>query len=269
MQTRKIFAMPLLLAALCIGATSASAMTAPADSLSKAKQAAALTHQYVKFLRQTATNQVKPVAAKQADHASITRDSATVDMTKYANVDGTSGAQKKAKKVKKDAGKYFAVSKKSGKQYTYYCCEFTNNRGGAATCDFMTWDVPVKDDCPACGHTMFKKSGKGFKRPYCINPECENFVPEDKRGYTRKSAAADQTQAAEPEKQEAEQKAKGAAEPTTAKKSTAAKPTTAKKSAAAKSTTAKKTTTAAKTAKRTSTRAKAVDVSADDFDDEA
>ena len=51
----------------------------------------------------------------------------------------------------------------------------------------MTWDVPVKDDCPVCGKTMFKRAGKGYKRPYCINPECANFLPEDKRGYHKKA----------------------------------------------------------------------------------
>ena len=72
------------------------------------------------------------------------------------------------------------TSRKSGKQYTYYCCEHTNNRAvGGATCDFMTWDVPVKDDCPLCGKTLFKRAGRGYKRPYCINPECANFLPED------------------------------------------------------------------------------------------
>ena len=106
------------------------------------------------------------------------------------------------------------VSKKSGKQYTYYCCEFTNNRGGAATCDFMTWDVPVKDDCPACGQTMFKRAGRGYKRPFCINPDCSKFTPEEKRGYYKK--------------------AEDGAEKTTEKK-------TAKKSAA-KKTAARKTT---------------------------
>ena len=77
-------------------------------------------------------------------------------------------------------------SKKTGKQYTYYCCEHVNSKDESARCDFMTWDVPVKDDCPVCGHTMFKKAGRGFKRPFCINPDCANFLPEEKRGYPRK-----------------------------------------------------------------------------------
>ena len=34
---------------------------------------------------------------------------------------------------------------------------------------------------------MFKKSGKGFNRPFCINPDCPNFLPEDKRGYRKKT----------------------------------------------------------------------------------
>ena len=116
------------------------------------------------------------------------------------------------------------VSKKSGKQYTYYCCEFTNNRGGNATCDFMTWDVPVKDDCPACGKTMFKRAGRGYKRPFCINPDCSNFLPEDKRGYYKKPDEAAET-----------------AEKKPAKKTTAKK--TAAKKTATKKTTTKKTTT--------------------------
>ncbi len=81
------------------------------------------------------------------------------------------------------------VSKKNNKQYTYYACEFRGSRDESKACDFTTFDVPVKDDCPGCGQTMFKKSGKGFKRPYCINPACERFVPEEKRGYTKKTAA--------------------------------------------------------------------------------
>ena len=53
----------------------------------------------------------------------------------------------------------------------------------------MTWDVPTANDCPKCGQTMFKKSGRGRLTPFCINEECENFLPEDKRGYKRKPAA--------------------------------------------------------------------------------
>lgn len=67
--------------------------------------------------------------------------------------------------------------------HTYYACE------KGAACGFMTWDVPVKDVCPECGKTMFKKSGRGFNKPFCINEECSKFVPEDKRGYKRKTAA--------------------------------------------------------------------------------
>ena len=104
-------------------------------------------------------------------------------------------------------------SKKTGKQYTYYCCEHMNSKDEAEKCDFMTWDVPVKDDCPVCGHTMFKKAGKGFKKPFCINPECSNFLPEEKRGYPRKKTAdsAEGTEPAAPAAEEpAEKKARQA-----------------------------------------------------------
>ena len=127
------------------------------------------------------------------------------------------------------------TSRKSGKQYTYYCCEHTNSRAaGGATCDFMTWDVPVKDDCPVCGHTMFKKAGKGFRKPFCINPECANFLPEDKRGYRRRSTASGEAATAESNAEAAAEAAQKQAEEKKAAKKPAAKKTAAKKTTAKK-----------------------------------
>jgi len=158
------------------------------------------------------------------------------------------------------------VSKKTNKQYTYYCCEHRNSRDEATKCDFVTWDVPVKDDCPVCGHTLFKKSGRGFKRPFCINPECANFLPEDQRGYPVRKAAGDGAAAEEPA-EEAEKPAakKSAAKKPAAKKSAAKKPAarkpaaskTAAKKPAAKKAAAKKPA-AAKSAAKKPAAAKAV-----------
>lgn len=114
------------------------------------------------------------------------------------------------------------VSKKTGKQYTYYCCDRLSMADNVNGCDFMTWDVPVKDDCPVCGQTMFKKSGRGFNRPFCINPACSNFLPEEKRGYHKKT----ETQADGEENPKKE-------------KTVAAKKPAAKKTATAKKTTKK------------------------------
>ena len=72
------------------------------------------------------------------------------------------------------------LKRKSKRGYAYYGCE----RG--AECGFMTWDVPTAEDCPKCGQTMFKKSGRGRMKPFCVNEACENFLPEDKRGYYKK-----------------------------------------------------------------------------------
>ena len=74
------------------------------------------------------------------------------------------------------------LKRKSKKGYAYYGCE----RG--AQCGFMSWDVPTASDCPVCGQTMFKKSGKGRNKPFCVNEQCSNFLPEDKRGYYKKAA---------------------------------------------------------------------------------
>ncbi len=91
------------------------------------------------------------------------------------------------------------LKRTSKKGYVYYACEKLQ------TCGFMTWDVPVKDTCPECGKTMFKLSGKGQRKPFCINEECPNFVPEDKRGYKRKKTA--QSTENGKEKQETDNKA--------------------------------------------------------------
>ncbi|MPM57000.1 DNA topoisomerase 1 [bioreactor metagenome] len=135
------------------------------------------------------------------------------------------------------------VSKKTGKQYNYYCCEHRNAKDEAAKCDFMTWDVPVKDDCPVCGHTMFKRSGRGYKRPYCVNPVCSNFLPEDQRGYLKKAS----DEGGEPAGEAADAEKKPAAKKPAAKK-TAAKKTTAKKTGS--ETAAAKKKAPAKTAKK-------------------
>lgn len=75
------------------------------------------------------------------------------------------------------------LKRTSQKGYTFYACE----RG--ADCGFMTWYVPTKDFCPSCGKTLFKPSGKGQKKAFCINEECSEFVPEEKRGYKKKTTA--------------------------------------------------------------------------------
>ena len=91
------------------------------------------------------------------------------------------------------------LKRKSKRGYAYYGCE----RG--AECGFMTWDVPTAEDCPKCGMTMFKKSGRGRMKPFCINETCENFLPEDKRGYYKKT---EKTEEAAEEKKPAKKTAK-------------------------------------------------------------
>ena len=147
------------------------------------------------------------------------------------------------------------LKRTSKKGYVFYACE----RG--TDCGFITWDVPTKDFCPACGKTMFKHSGRGPLKSFCINEQCPNFVPEDKRTFKKKTPE-EKAQAAAEKAAKAAEKAVAAegeeetkpARKTAAKKTTAAK-TTAKKTAAkttAKKTTAKKTTAAKKTSTKKS-----------------
>ena len=154
------------------------------------------------------------------------------------------------------------LKKTSRNGYTYYGCEYNGNKLGRA-CDFMTWDVPVKETCPECGWTMFKKSGRGFKKPFCINEACPAFVPEEKRGGFRKkktetaeAAAPAEGTAAETAPTEGEAAAKPAAKKTTTKKA-AAKDTTKKTAAAAKDDGAKKPAAKKTATKKTTKKAAA------------
>ena len=72
------------------------------------------------------------------------------------------------------------LKRKSKRGFAYYACET------GTECGFMSWDVPTELDCPECGNTLFKKSGRGRMKAFCINENCANFLPEDKRGYYQK-----------------------------------------------------------------------------------
>ena len=160
------------------------------------------------------------------------------------------------------------LKRTSKKGYVFYACE----RG--TDCGFITWDVPTKDVCPQCGKTMFKRSGRGPLKAFCINEECPAFVPEDKRRYPKrktdespmdeeksegepagKTTKAAKTGSAKAGKTTATKMAK--ATKTTAAKSTKTSSAKTTKSAAAKTKTAKTAKAAsARTAKTAKTAAK-------------
>ena len=134
------------------------------------------------------------------------------------------------------------LKRRSKRGFAYYACE------QGAQCGFMTWDVPTAEDCPACGQTLFKRSGKGRMKPFCVNPNCANFLPEDKRGYYKKKTDAAPGG-------EATQEAVETAAPQPEEAPAPKKKTTAKKAAAPKKTAAgKKATAAGKTASRKKTK---------------
>ena len=116
------------------------------------------------------------------------------------------------------------LKRKSKKGNAYYACE------GGAACGFMSWDVPTAEDCPTCGQSMFKKSGKGRNKPFCINEHCPNFLPEDQRGYYKKKTAEGEAEAQAEEKPAKKTAAKKPAKKT-AEKKTAPKKTAKKKEA--------------------------------------
>ncbi len=103
------------------------------------------------------------------------------------------------------------LKRKSKRGFAYYACE------KGAECGFMSWDVPTELDCPGCGNTLFKKSGRGRMKPFCINEQCANFLPEDKRGYYKKKTGEGETAAPEKEQKPAKKTTRRAAKKTEGK----------------------------------------------------
>lgn len=72
----------------------------------------------------------------------------------------------------KCGGKIVEQKSKKGRKF-YGCSNYPN-------CDFMTWDQPLKEQCPQCSSTLFKKNGKNGKI-YCMKEGCgyERGLKED------------------------------------------------------------------------------------------
>ncbi|MBR5743365.1 MAG: type I DNA topoisomerase, partial [Clostridia bacterium] len=58
------------------------------------------------------------------------------------------------------------LEKKSRSGAKYFGCE------NYPTCSFMTWDQPVKDLCPKCGKTLFRRNTRAERKIYCGDPAC-------------------------------------------------------------------------------------------------
>ena len=125
---------------------------------------------------------------------------------------------------------------------------------------------PVTASIPGI-EVMFKRSGRGYKRPYCVNPSCSNFLPEDQRGYPKKKTDENGENGESADVTETEEEAAAKTAAKTAAKKTAKKPTaktavkkTAKEPAAKKTAKKPAAKAAAKkpTAKKTAVKKSAV-----------
>ncbi|MBQ3095180.1 MAG: type I DNA topoisomerase [Clostridia bacterium] len=58
------------------------------------------------------------------------------------------------------------LEKKSKNGNKYYGCEHN------PTCGFMTWDQPLKNTCPKCGKTLFRRYTRAEKKIYCADETC-------------------------------------------------------------------------------------------------
>jgi len=132
---------------------------------------------------------------------------------------------KNTKPITKDSGGFCPIcggkvlQKKSKNGNKYFGCE------AYPGCTFMTWDTPMKNNCPKCNKTLFRHISKEGRSTVCLSPECD--YQEIHVKYKQKEAA-----------EEGAEK-KPAAKKTAAKKAPAKK-TAAKKAPAKK--TAKKDT---------------------------
>ena len=157
------------------------------------------------------------------------------------------------------------VKKKSARGYVYYSCETY------PTCQFITWDKPLKTKCPVCDSSLFRHTDRDSKEvtDVCLREGCtykelvkEGVSPEEaeKNRQRREARAAKAAErAAAKEAEEAEKKTKKTtrktkkteeAEGEESKKKTTRK--TAKKAEAAEGEEPKKKTTR-KTTKKAET----------------
>ena len=51
-------------------------------------------------------------------------------------------------------------------------------------CDFVSWDLPVKEKCPVCGGRMvFKRGAKDTAYHVCVNESCRHRVQIENGGH--------------------------------------------------------------------------------------
>lgn len=71
-------------------------------------------------------------------------------------------------KCPKCGGKVYIKKTKKGRKYLG--CE---NNQGDPKCDFMTWEMPAKENCPKCGNFLLKKYSGKKAQLKCSNENCD------------------------------------------------------------------------------------------------
>ena len=126
------------------------------------------------------------------------------------------------------------LERKSRRGRKFYGCENYPN------CDFVSWDMPLKDPCKECGSLMLQRNFKGGRTvTYCINDKCKTRKDHPINKELEKSRARE---AARLKKLEEEAKGEAVSKDTTVKATKAAKTKTKKTATKSASKTAKKKT---------------------------
>ena len=82
------------------------------------------------------------------------------------------------------------LKKTSRNGYAYYGCEHNSEKDESKRCDFMTWDVPVADDCPVCGQTNVQEVRQGVQEALLHQRELFQLHARGQAGRLSKKTAA-------------------------------------------------------------------------------
>lgn len=78
------------------------------------------------------------------------------------------------------------VEKKTRTGRTFYGCS------GYPDCDFVSWDLPLKDPCPECGYALAAKPKRFGGYRYCLREECGYTEQQKKKDKNTKKKEAEE-----------------------------------------------------------------------------
>ena len=91
------------------------------------------------------------------------------------------------------------VKRFSKKGYAYFRCV------KGSDCGFITWHLPMEENCPKCGKTLFRPKGSAVL--FCLNERCSEYKPEEYNAAKGEEAPPTKAEIVPPKKVEKPQQA--------------------------------------------------------------